>query len=309
MLGENAPLVLSVFAGISVALFFVGLFLGNGSRTSSQAVARRRMEEFAIPEDVDPLERSFAERVMRPLVATLVGALTSVLPTQVLASVEQKIEVAGRPTTASRFFAMWMTFGLGLPLMFGMLFIIAGSEIGPLHLAFVGGGMIFGLYVPWTWLRRKANQRSARIGKDLPDAIDLIITNIEAGLGMQAAFLTVSEKFGGPIGEEFARVVHEVSLGAGRTETLIAMSERTGVPEMRLFARSVAQAEQTGIPVARVLRNHSAEVREKRQQRAREQAAKIPVKITLPTVLIMFPTLFLLILGPVGINVMIRFGG
>jgi tight adherence protein C len=77
---------------------------------------------------------------------------------------------------------------------------------------------------------------------------------------------------------------------------------------MRLFARAIAQAEQTGIPVARVLRNHSAEVREKRRQLAREQAAKIPVKITFPTILIMFPTLFLLILGPVALNAFMRFG-
>jgi tight adherence protein C len=87
----------------------------------------------------------------------------------------------------------------------------------------------------------------------------------------------------------------------------VAMSERTGVPEMRLFGRAVAQAEQTGIPVARVLRNHSAEVREKRRQLAREQAAKIPVKITFPTVLIVFPTLFLLILGPVAVAAIRQF--
>ncbi len=302
----DTPLLLSVLAGLSAALLFVGLFRGN--RTTSRVVTQRRMEQFAMPEEVDPLERSFAERIMRPLVSTLLGILTSILPTRLIASIEQKIEVAGRPTTVSRFFATWMTAGLAAPVAFAMLLVAASGGLGTGALLLVGGWMLVGLYLPWIWLRRRANQRSKRISRDLADAIDLIITNIEAGLGMQAAFLTVSEKFGGPIGEEFARVVHEVSLGAGRTETLIAMAERTGVPEMRLFARSVAQAEQTGIPVARVLRNHSAEVREKRRQRAREQAAKIPVKITLPTVIIMFPTLFLLILGPVGINVMRQFG-
>jgi tight adherence protein C len=305
MAAEYAPVVIATLAGFSVAVLVIAIF--RGRRTTRSSAAQRRMVQFASPEDLDPLERSFAERVLRPIIAVFVRIGTGLLPGSILGWVERKIEVAGRPTTANQFVAVWLIVGVGIPLAFALLFIMAGAGMGGMQAAIVVGWMLIGLYLPSTWLRRKARQRAKQVGRDLPDAIDLIITNIEAGLGMQAALLIVSEKFGGPLGEEFGRVVREISVGAERTEALVAMSERTGVPEMRLFGRAVAQAEQTGIPVARVLRNHSAEVREKRRQLAREQAAKIPVKITFPTVLIVFPTLFLLILGPVAVAAIRQF--
>jgi tight adherence protein C len=306
MLDANMPGLLAALAGLSAALLFIGLFRGN--RTAPQMTVQRRVDQFAMPDDTDPLAHSFAERVMQPILAAILSVATSIFPSRIIGSVAQKLETAGRPTTTNRFLTVWITVGFGLPLLFALIVIIGSGAIGGGQLLVVVGWAAIGLYLPWMWLRRKAGQRAKQIGRDLPDAIDLIITNIEAGLGMQAAFQVVSQKFAGPVGEEFGRVVHEVSVGAPRTETLVSMSERTGVPEMRLFARAIAQAEQTGIPVARVLRNHSAEVREKRRQLAREQAAKIPVKITFPTILIMFPTLFLLILGPVALNAFMRFG-
>jgi tight adherence protein C len=305
---DVAPLIIALLTGLTVALLVIGLFRGNRT-TTPQATVQRRVQEMAPADEIDPLERSFAQRVMHPVAAGVLGLANSVLPTRIIASVGEKIEIAGRPTTTNRFLTVWMIVGVCLPLSFALLLIAGSGGIAGGQVLAVLVWMVVGLYLPWIWLRRKAGTRSKLIARDLPDAIDLIITNVEAGLGMQAAMLTVSEKFGGPIGDEFGRVVREISVGAPRTEALVDMSERTGVQEMRLFARAVAQAEQTGIPVARVLRNHSAELREKRHQRAREQAARIPVKITFPTVLIMFPTLLILILGPVALNVMDQFGG
>jgi tight adherence protein C len=305
MLPEQVAAWIPVLSGLSVTLLVIGIFRGNG--TNSSAV-ERRMGELKAPEAVDPLATSFAQRIVRPIIATILRVTTNLLPNRVLTSVNEKIETAGRPTTANRFITLWVILGIGAP---AALLVLIASGPGGLSvggLLFFAGSMLAGLYLPWVWLRRKALDRVRRMSRDLPDAIDLIITNVEAGMGMQAALLAVSEKFPGPIGEEFGRVVRETSIGADRSEALIAMAQRTNVPEMRLFARSTAQAEQTGIPVARVLRNHSAETREKRRQLAREQAAKIPVKITFPTILIMFPTLFLAILGPVAVNAIHQFG-
>ena len=152
-------------------------------------------------------------------------------------------------------------------------------------------------------LRRRAQKRVKRIDKDLPDAIDLIITAVESGLGLQAAMMKVTEFIEGPISDEFSRSGHEVSLGRARDEALYAMGDRCGSRELRLFVRAVNEAEQMSISVSRVLRNQSSEIRERRRQRAREQANTIPVKIAIPTVLFIFPTLFLLILGPVALRV------
>lgn len=303
---ERAAFAISVLAGVTVALLVLGVFRSN--RATPMLAAHRRVEQLRAPEDADPLGQSFARRVMQPLVATIARLVTSILPTQMLSSLAATIDAAGRPTTLNRFVTVWIVAGAATPLLLMLMLVSVSGRVSVLQVLPVLLWMGVALYVPWTSMRRKAQQRVRRISRDLPDATDLIITNVEAGMGMQQALLVVSEKFGGPIGEEFGRAVREISLGADRTEALLAMAERTRAPEMRLFARAVAQAEQTGIPVARVLRNHSAEVREKRRQKAREQAAKIPVKITFPTVLVIFPTLFLLILGPVALSLIGEFG-
>ncbi|TAK74295.1 MAG: type II secretion system F family protein [Dehalococcoidia bacterium] len=306
MSNEQVPVILAVLAGLSVAIAVVGIFRANRSRPGPKV--HWRIEHFATQQDANPLVKSFAQRVLQPALKTVLRAVVAVLPMRIMAAIDETIEAAGRRTSVSRFLTIWLIGGVGIPLGVALLVIIATGRIGLAQLLPITFWAGAALYLPWTALRRKAKQRIKEISRDLPDAIDLIITNVEAGLGLQAAMLVVAEKFHGPVGEEFGRTVREVSLGAERGQALADMATRTRVPEMRLFTRAVAQAEQTGISVARVLRNHSAEVREKRRQFAREQAAKIPVKLTFPTVLIMFPTLFLLILGPVALNIMNEFG-
>ena len=147
------------------------------------------------------------------------------------------------------------------------------------------------------------------IERTLPDAMDLIVTNVEAGLGLQAAMLSVADRFEGPISVEFSRVVRDISIGRSREEALFDLASRTGVADMRLFAHAIAQAERTGISVGRVLRTHARENRERRQQRAREKAGKIPVKMTIPTAIFIFPTLLMIVLGPVALKAYEQFRG
>lgn len=306
MSNEHIPVILATLAGLSVAVAIVGAFRSNRSRSGLKV--HLRVEHFATQQDANPLVQSFAQRVIQPMATAVLRGAVAFLPARMVAAIEETIEAAGSRTSVSRFLGFWLTVGVGIPMGVALLVIVVSGSIGLPQLLPIALWAGVALYLPWTGLRRKAKQRIKSISRDLPDAIDLIITNVEAGLGLQAALLVVSEKFRGPVGEEFGRTVREISLGGERTQALVEMAIRTRVPEMRLFARAVAQAEQTGISVARVLRNHSSEVREKRRQLAREQAAKIPVKITFPTVLIMFPTLFLLILGPVALNIMNQFG-
>ena len=121
--------------------------------------------------------------------------------------------------------------------------------------------------------------------------------------------LAVTDRFAGPLSEELRQVVRDVSIGHSREEAMTALAERAAGDDLRVFARAMAQAERNGIPIAGVLRNQAKEIRLRRFQRAREQAAKIPVKMTIPMVLFIFPTIFLLILGPVAISVWDQFKG
>ncbi len=298
-----SPIVLAILAGSTVTLLVFAIFRGN-----KDVEVHRRLERLGNDEDaVDVFELSFGERVLAPILGRVGGLGSSLLPQRMVQSVDSYLETAGRPMTLSTFLAIWGSAGIAVPLGLGLLNVVATGTVSQSLLIVLVIWAGAGLYLPWMVLRRKAMQRSKAISKELPDAIDLIVTNIEAGLGLQAALMAVGEKFKGAISEEFGRVTNEISVGLPREEALLNMARRSRAREMFLFARAIAQAEQTGIPIAGVLRNHSAEMRERRRQEAQEKAAKIPVKITLPTVLFMFPTLFLLLLGPIALDIIDTF--
>ena len=298
-------MIIPLMAGLTVALLVLGALRSN----QPSLATRRRMESLAEPNSNDPLGESFSHRIVAPFLTWVVTVTTGLLPARIVAAVSRQLEFAGNPMALQRFLIIWATAGVVLPLLVMLAVIIARAEIDRTIMFGLLAWVAIGTYLPWTFLRRAAQKRGKAIQQDLPDATDLIITNIEAGLGLQAALLTVSEKMSGPVAEEFGRVVRAISLGRSRSDAFFQMAERSGVADMRLFARAVAQSEQTGIPIAKVLRNHAKESRLRRRQRAREQAAKVPVKMTLPTVLFMFPTLFLLVLGPVILYAVDLIGG
>ncbi len=282
--------------GLSIATFVLAVFRTNHSR-----LAERQLERLQPNTTSDPMASSFAHRALHPLISRVTNVLMAILPGRMLASLRRELQTAGSPMSLRSFLMIWIVSGFALPLLVVLLLLASGAELsGRLALAPLVW-MALGTYLPWLMLRRRSKARATVIRKRLPDAIDLIITNIEAGLGLQAALLTVSQRMSGPAAEEFGRAVREISLGMDRTEVFESMAERSGVQEMRLFARAVAQSDRTGFPIARILRNHAAEIRERRRQVAREKAAKVPVKIILPTAMFIFPTLFLVILGPIGL--------
>jgi tight adherence protein C len=153
-------------------------------------------------------------------------------------------------------------------------------------------------------------RRQSSIQIFMPDMIDLITVSVEAGLGLDAAIQRVSQRFANPLSEEFMRAMQEVRLGRTRVEALRDMARRTDVPDLTSFITSLVQAELLGIAIANVLRLQSERLREKRSQRAREQAQKAPIKMVFPLVLFIFPALFVVILGPALIQVLTTgFGG
>lgn len=179
--------------------------------------------------------------------------------------------------------------------------------INPLTIGFVGFlGAFYGFRMPDVWLGIKIRTRQNAIQLVLPDMIDLISVSVEAGLGLMSAIQRISERFDNPLSEEFLRTLQEVRLGRAQTDALRDMVKRVDVPDLTTLLTAIIQAELLGLAVANVLRVQSERLRERRSQRAREQAQKAPIKMTFPLVLFIFPALFVVILGPAMIKIFLQ---
>jgi tight adherence protein C len=168
---------------------------------------------------------------------------------------------------------------------------------------------LVGFFLPFYLIGSRARQRQNAIIKSLPDAFDLITTCVEAGLGLDAALSRVAEKVEGPFAQELQRALRDIALGKTRRDALKELGERTGVPDLIQFTNAVIQAEAMGSSIGQVLRVQSDQLRVRRRQRAEEAAYKAPVKMLFPLVLCIFPTLFIVILGPAIITIMQDFPG
>jgi tight adherence protein C len=296
--------LLAALAVSATVLVFV-LALGGskgGVRSRLDAIRRPPAQGLAPPPE------SKAPSLSR-IVSSLIGAFAHLMPTGMLKSIEQKLVLAGEPITVNAFIMMRLIcaglfFSLPLLLVFG-----GGMKIGMVSLALIGVFGLIGLLFPGMWLSSRVSQRQNQIIKTLPDAFDLITTCVEAGLGLDAALARVADKVEGAFADELSRTLRDISLGKMRREALKELSARTGVPDLTTFVNAVIQAEQMGSSIGAVLRVQSEQLRTRRRQRAEEAAYKAPVKMIFPLVLCIFPTLFIVILGPAAIMIMQDFPG
>lgn len=299
----SAPAIYAGLVGISTFLLVIGA-LRRGPGTAIRRRVQQLEEAQAAPES-----RSFAERVLAPMALEVWSTLMSLMPAGMERRLARRLESAGLRIPVGRFIAAWLGFGVLLPAL-GLLFVLMlywpqGKPLFLLALAWLGAGIA----LPGYWVSKAATRRIEVIERSLSDAMDLVVTNVEAGVGLQAALINVATKSHGPLSDELTRAIREISVGRSRDEALDSMAKRTGSREVALFARAVAQAERNGVPIARVLRAQASELRERRRQSARERANTFPLRITLLTVMFIFPTLFLLLLGPVALNVFDYFSG
>jgi tight adherence protein C len=155
---------------------------------------------------------------------------------------------------------------------------------------------------PDTIITFRARSRRERIQAELPDALDLLAVSVEAGLGFDGAITKLTEHMRGPLAEEFALTLGEMRIGESRQVALKKMGDRVNAPAMAAFTRAVIQADQLGISLGRILRLQAAEARNRRQALAEERAMKAPIKMLFPTVIFIFPAMFIVILGPAFLN-------
>ena len=255
------------------------------------------------------LDKSFGERVLIPLQNRFSGIGRRLSGSDSAERIRRKLDLAGNPPgwTVDRVMS-GKVLGAMAGLVGGVLFsfMIGGTLT---KIVVVVGITVAGFFAPTFYLYQRAYDRSARLLRELPDAIDLLTISVESGLGFDAAVQQVAHNTEGPLAEEFSRVLREMQIGSSRSEALRALSERTNVNELRSFISAMVQADAFGIPIANVLRVQSSELRVKRRQRAEEKAQQVPVKMTIPLIFCILPSLFIVIMGPAVIQVMDSFAG
>ncbi len=171
-------------------------------------------------------------------------------------------------------------------------------------LAVAGLALLIYLYLQRFTMLRRITWRKNRMIRDLPYTLDLILVSVEAGLSFDGAIAKVVSNIPGPISEEFAKTLKEIRMGINRKTAMKNMSARCGVKELSSLNTSIIQADELGVSLSNIIRIQAATLREERKQKAREKALKAPVKILLPLILFVFPTIFIVILGPSLIKIM-----
>jgi len=222
-------------------------------------------------------------------------------PSGVSGSLQRRLDLAGNPASwaADRILAM-KGFGLIVGAALGVLF---GFHSPALAIVYAAIGAVCLFFLPDVLLYNMGIKRQEAILSGLPDALDMLTVCVEAGLGFDSALAQVARNTHGPLAEEFARALQEMQIGLSRVQALRAMADRTTVAELRAFVSSLVQASELGVPVARVLREQTVEMRVRRRQRAEEKAQKVPVKIMFPVVTCLFPALLVVIVGPGVISI------
>jgi tight adherence protein C len=241
-------------------------------------------------------------RLLGPLATSFGTSLQRVLPVNVVQGIRKRLLQAGEPTTVAGFLAIAGACVVTMT-AFAIVMMMSSSLAGFMKFAVVGLCLAMGVMLPKVWLENRVRLRQKVILKSLPDAFDLITTCVEAGLGLEAALARVAEKVQGPFGEELTVMLQDVALGKLRRDALREVAERTGVPDLTSFINAVIQAETMGTSIAAVLRVQADQMRIRRRQRAEQEAQAAPIKMMFPLVLFIFPTMFIVILGPAAISI------
>ena len=267
---------------------------------------RLRVYETGLPMTVSEIElrQPFVDRVVRPTLKRLGHLLEQTMPEKARHQIHIMLQVAGHPG------------GLGTGDFIAVRYVLTGIlcslaiVIGALAqnrvLLAIGAaiGAVIGLYAPMLWLRIRLNRRRSDIQVELPDVIDVLVVCVEAGLTFEAAMEKIVEKYDHPLADEFGRVMQEVRLGRPRLDALNDLGQRTGVEDLNNFVQAIIQSEQLGSSIGRILRIQSDEMRMKRLVTAQERGARASLKMLLPMLGCIFPTLWVILLGPAALLAM-----
>jgi tight adherence protein C len=296
----TTTMLLALVVGIGVLMIFIGLARTPSSSTSlnvQQRLAAYGGEKQLTVEEIE-LQRPFSERVLRPAIERLGSMLSRSTPQKARQDLLNRLELAGRPgnLTPEDFVAVRL---VAAAILAAVGFLLGLLLANPVYLVIaLAGGAILGYYLPVLWLRQKVNARRTEVQKGLPDALDLLVICVDAGLGFDAALARVTDKYHNALSDLLSKALREVSLGRPRLEALDEMGRNSGVEDLHNFIQAVIQSEQFGTGIGKILRIQADEMRRKRRQRAQERGAQATLKMMLPMVGCIFPTLWIVLLGP-----------
>jgi tight adherence protein C len=295
--------LLALVVGLGVLMIFIGLARTPSTNTAQMVQQRLQVyggEKPLTMEEVE-LQRPFSERFLRPGIERLGSLLSRSTPQKARQDLMNRLDLAGRPgnLTPEDFGAVRLV-AAAVMAAIGLLLGLLLANTVYLAVSLVAGA-ILGYYLPVLWLKQKVDARRSEIQKGLPDAMDLLVIAVDAGLGFDAALARVTDKYKNALSDEFAKVLREVSLGRPRLEAMDEMGRSSGVEDLHNFIQAIIQSEQFGTGIGKILRIQADEMRRKRRQRAQEKAAQATLKMMLPMVGCIFPTLWIVLLGPAAL--------
>jgi tight adherence protein C len=297
------PLILAV---LMVTAVLAGGYVLLQSVTAKAEVREslRRLDGYQIQDLRDQeMLAPIADRVLTPMVEGLSALASRLSPQGYREEIARKLVLGGNPGGLSVdqvlvLKLLGMVSGiLWLPLIFVVLNMSGGLSL--IFIAFLWFGSFM---LPDVYISKAITKRQHDIAVQLPDILDLLVISVEAGLGFEQALERTTNAVPGPLSDEFRRMLRETRIGSSRAEALRAMDERCDVPELRTFILAMLQADTFGVSVSRLLRSQADEMRIRRRLRAQTQAQKAPVKMLFPLVFCIFPSIFVVILGPAMIQ-------
>ncbi|HUF15251.1 MAG TPA: type II secretion system F family protein [Acidimicrobiia bacterium] len=299
------PILLAVGAVFALVVFIV-VWAGLGVSKAREEMSSRLQlygRQSVATARADELAKPLAQRTIGPLVIGLGNFLKRFTPVGYLEKKQRKLMLAGFPGNldAPAFIVIkLLTTAVGL---LGAFFLVdfGGDALQRIGLFVLP--IALGFFGPDAWLERKVDERRQAMLRALPDVLDLLVISVEAGLGFDSALTRVVATVPGPLSEEFFRMLQETRVGVNRRDAMRHLMERTDLDELRSFLLAMIQAEAFGVTIARVLRVQADEMRVKRRQRAQEKAFAAPVKLVFPLVFCIFPSLFIVLLGPAALQI------
>ncbi len=293
------------FVIVTFVIFIAGQYIFSDTANIKRRLSNLEKREVYSQYEIE-LTKPFLKRTIFPFFQKASNLITRYSTTASAESLKKKLRMAGSPMGlgASEFVGIKVVLMISFSAMGFFMGLSGGFESGALMT--IAGGLL-GTIIPDFWLKSKISERKMEIQYEMPDVLDLLTVSVEAGLGFDSAISKVVEKSSGVLASEFKGLLHEIRMGKPRREAMIELKDNVDVEDVSSFVATLVQADQLGVSIGKVLRVQSESMRVKRRQRAQEAALKAPIKMLLPLVFCIFPTLFVVLLGPAIINLIVTF--
>lgn len=295
--------VIAVFTLVLFVVVWAGLGVARAREEMSDRLVLYGRDQATQVARAGELAKPLAQRTIGPLFIRLSVFFRRFTPGGYLEKKQHQLVLAGNPAALDApAFTVIKVLGTAVGIVLGFFLVNFGADALQRIALFVLP-ITLGFFGPDAWLHRKIGERRQSMLRALPDILDLLVISVEAGLGLDSAMSRVVATVHGPLSEEFFRMLQETRVGVSRREAMRHLMERTDLEELRSFLLAMIQAEAFGVTISRVLRVQADEMRVRRRQRAQEKAFAAPVKLVFPLVFCIFPSLFIVLLGPAAIQI------